>query len=86
MEFLNDASNKRFVALIAGIVFPFVQQKLGINVDHDTQIALLGMIIAYIAGSHTKAAVVARAEASGKAAADTVTEQNAADTIKEAAK
>jgi len=44
------------------------------------------MIIAYIAGSHTKEAVVARAEASGKAAADTVTEQNAADTIKEAAK
>lgn len=86
MEFLNDASNKRFVALIAGIVFPFVQQKLGINVDHDTQIALLGMIIAYIAGSHTKEAVVARAETAGRVAAETVTQNNAADVIKEASK
>ena len=86
MEFLNDASNKRFLALIAGVIFPVVQQKLGINVDHDTQIALLGMIIAYIAGSHTKEAVVARAGAAGKIASDKVTQKDAADIIKEASK
>lgn len=80
-----DASNKRLIALLSAPLFALLSKYAKIELAPEVQELLVVSVIAYILGSHTKEAVVARANAAGVAAAATVTPGPAADAVVDAA-
>lgn len=81
-----DPKTLRFLALLSAPLFTLLSAKLGVNVPVEVQEMLVGTVALYILGSHTKAAVVAKAEAQAAAAASVVTPESATAIIREAAK
>jgi hypothetical protein len=67
-----DPSNKRLLALLSAPLFLVLKDKLGLELTPEVQELLIASVMTYILGSHTKEAIVKRAEALGSAAAATV--------------
>lgn len=69
---LNTGSNRRFVAMIAAVITVFGNKKLGLDLDPTEVTELLIVLGGYIVASNSKEAIVERAKAAGKTAADTI--------------
>jgi len=86
MNPVENASLRRLVVTLLAPLFVFANSKFGINVSPEVQELVVGLFIAYVLGSNAKEAVIAKAQAAGKAAADAVTADNAAAVVRDAAK
>ena len=80
-----DASNKRLIALLSAPLFALLSKYAHVDLTPEVQELLVVSVIAYILGSHTKEAVVARANAAGVAASLAVTPGPLADVVVDAA-
>lgn len=74
MNPIADPSNRRLLALVAGVLTPMLNDKLGLNIPGDQVLAVLGLAAAYITGSNWKEAQLAHADAAGASAAAAVTD------------
>jgi ribosomal protein L12E/L44/L45/RPP1/RPP2 len=75
VDFLNDPSKRRLLVTLITTALASLAPKLGIT--QDTVELLVGLAIAYVTGGNIKEALVRRAEAAGKAAAEGVTPETA---------
>lgn len=75
-----DPATKRFVSIFLAPLFLLLKTKLGIDVPEPVQELLVVSVIAYVAGSHAKEALVKRAEVAGSTAAASI--QTPADAAK----
>ena len=69
---LSSASNRRFLALIAGLIAGVGNKKLGLDLTPAEVTELLLFLGTYIVASNGKEALVKKANAAGQVAADAV--------------
>lgn len=78
---VDQASLKRFVVMLIGVLAIVLNKKLGLNLD-DTQQALLAtMITAFIVSSNSKEKAIIQAEAFGVQAGQTVKTVSEAEAV-----
>jgi hypothetical protein len=79
MNPLSDPSQRRFLALVAGLAAAALNKRLGLEIAPDTLMEMLVLVGGYVVAGNAKA--IAEANAAGKAAAAGITtpEQAAAE-------
>jgi ribosomal protein L12E/L44/L45/RPP1/RPP2 len=75
VDWLNDPSKRRLLVTLLTTLLASLAPRLGIT--QDTVELLVALAIAYVTGGNIKEALVKRAEAAGKAAAEGVTPEAA---------
>lgn len=82
---LNNASVRRFVAILLAPLFAAANAKLGLNISQGVQDLVIGSIVGYILMSNTKEAVIKRSEHAAEVAKSQVTTQDQARSVIEEA-
>lgn len=79
MNPITDPSLRRYSVLLAGVIATLGNKNLGLDLDPNQLSEFLLFLGTYILASNGKEAIVARANASAKAAAEAVVPGAAAD-------
>lgn len=84
MNPLADPSQRRFLALVAGLAAASLNKRLGLDIAPDTLMEMLALVAGYVVAGNAKAIAEARAAGAG-AAAQVVTVEQANAVLKAAA-
>jgi XapX domain-containing protein len=82
MNPLTDPSNRRLLALIAGVVTPVLNGKLGLAIPDEQVLGVLGLVAMYIGAGNWKSVALAKAAQAGKEAAAAASVVPAAEGLK----